>query len=164
MNSDFEAFTSESDYVSSVTLVFIGQDLDPELITDAIGILPSQSWKRGETKIFRSGRKHVYSWGGWKLFQSDATLHVPLHKQFEYWVSLLAEKADRLRKLREMNYPAVLDCYISIDEVATETFTAELLAKIASIGVGIELNCFASNAQGNAASGKSGGKGLGPST
>jgi hypothetical protein len=136
--------TATKDYVSSVTLVITGLDLEPEQVTKILEMPPTRSWKRGQEKVFRSGRTHVYPWGGWKLFQSDETMKMPLEKQLEYWASLLAPKTASLRQLRGMDCAAVLDCYLSISETASVPVSAELLEKIAGCGVEIELNCFAS--------------------
>lgn len=138
---------SRKDYGSSITLIITGDDLDPERVTEILQLSPSQSWKRGEKKVFRSGRKFVYPWGGWKLFQKENTNEEGLEKQFEWWVDALASKSIQIRQLEEMQCFAVLDCYIAVPDAATAQLSPELLSKIARIGVGIELNFFADRSE-----------------
>ena len=64
----------DREYLGKVNLIIIGDDLDPDSVSNKLSLTPSQSWRKGERQelILRDGTKRVFksrhSWGGWKLF------------------------------------------------------------------------------------------------
>src|SRR5207253_1126302 len=41
---------AEDQHHCSTTLIVVGEDLDPDQVTEALGMEPDQSWRRGERK------------------------------------------------------------------------------------------------------------------
>jgi hypothetical protein len=44
--------TTAPENCSSATLIITGIDLDPDVITEALDLTPTQTWRRGEQKRF----------------------------------------------------------------------------------------------------------------
>ena len=59
---------SEADYVISVALYLHGFDLNPDAVSEALGIRPDRSWHRGERQHGKkTGRVYVRKAGLWVL-------------------------------------------------------------------------------------------------
>ncbi len=122
-------------YISSVTLVITGENLDPDVVTENLSLAPSQSWRRGEKRIFQSGRVHVYPHGGWKLFAQEQDNPLTLELQLQAWAILLSPKAEEIKALAGSGVSVVLDCYLSTANAASIRIDAKLLAALGSLGV-----------------------------
>jgi len=130
------------DYTSSVTLVITGENLDPDVVTEKLSLIASQSWRRGETKEFPSGRKHIYPHGGWKLFAHEQEISLPIELQFQAWTARLAPKAEEIKALAAAGLSVVLDCYLATKNAATIQIDAKLLAALGALGVEVNFNIF----------------------
>lgn len=67
----------DREYVSSVTLLVLGEDLNPDKASAELRLEPSQSWRKdGRSIRLRDGttqlRESAHAWGGWKMFIADA--------------------------------------------------------------------------------------------
>ena len=133
---------ADEPYTCSVTLIVTGHDLNPDEITEILGAPPDQSWKRGDIKTFKSGGEFIYPWGGWKRFQPDDTLRLPLEQQVAYWLWLLKPKALGLKTITETGCVPILDCYLAFDRGASFTFRNELLQELAQCHVSLDLQCY----------------------
>ena len=86
------------EHCCSVTLIVVGDDLEPEVVTSTLGWPPDQSWRRGERKRFTrpDGTERVFDsvhdWGGWKLFTADDERGRSLQDQVAAWLERLRVK------------------------------------------------------------------------
>src|SRR5262245_13493066 len=98
-------------HYSSVILIVLGDDLDPDFVTAALCLQPDQAWRRGQTE-----GKHVYKWGGWKKFIDVGVKDASLADQLTHWLPLLQERSESLRTLRDCGYTILLDCLVGSSE------------------------------------------------
>jgi hypothetical protein len=75
------------EYISSVTLVFLGESLDPTIVSAKLGIDPHESWMTGQPK--RVG-KELHQWGGWKRNLPEGLNNATVEEQMSYWIEELA--------------------------------------------------------------------------
>jgi len=127
----------KNEYSVSTTLIILGDDLDPEFITQKIGLEPDKSWKRNEKEIIGSIiSKH--KWGGWKKFIDKDLLNLNIVEQLNYWASILKDKGKHIKKYTNLNYECYIDCFIQPnDGLATILLDHELIAKLENIGLSI---------------------------
>jgi len=71
----------------SLFLVVLARDLDPQQVSDVLGLRASQWWRRGEKKTYNSDRRkrppltRVHEWSGWKhYFESPKTERTLIRK------------------------------------------------------------------------------------
>ena len=88
-------------------LVILGYDLNPDEVTQALDIVPSQAWHKGENhkRTRPNGTIEVYDtvypWGGWKLWLLGELREMPLKSQIEHWLQLLNERSVEIKRLKE---------------------------------------------------------------
>lgn len=81
---------------SYVYFAFSGDEFDPEIVTQAIGIEPSQTQKKGEKGSYIKASKFSY----WKL-QSNMVDNIFLENLILDLVSILYEKIDEINGVKE---------------------------------------------------------------
>jgi hypothetical protein len=52
---------------SVATLRVFGDDLIPESVSALLGATPTDSYRKGEVKLLRSGKELIYKTGMWRL-------------------------------------------------------------------------------------------------
>ncbi len=131
------------EHCCSVTLIVVGDGLEPEVVTSALGWHPDQSWRRGERKRFKrsDGTERVfdsvYDWGGWKLFAADDERERSLQDQVAAWLERLRAKGSALRGLCDRGWEVELDCFAATSECLN--LSAIVLGELAELGVGLAL-------------------------
>ena len=118
--------------------------MEPNTITRLLSLSPSQSWVRGEKRVFPNGREHTYQWGGWKLFEDTSKSDLSLEDQISSWSDVLSKLPEQIQKIRALKCNLVLDCYLEINEVASPVLDSELLAALGGLGIKVAFNIFAS--------------------
>ncbi|MHB1559981.1 MAG: DUF4279 domain-containing protein [Isosphaeraceae bacterium] len=133
----------------SVTLIVVGEDLDPDIVTEALGLPAHQSWRRGERKSFarRDGSVRyfdsIHEVGGWKHFLPDPYReNRPLHEQFDLWLARLRANAEAIRALKARGWEVELDCYYAAGSDVLVLGNSEL-RELAELGVGLALTLAA---------------------
>ncbi|WP_088260402.1 DUF4279 domain-containing protein [Fimbriiglobus ruber] len=127
----------------SVTLIVVGDDLEPEDVTSALGWNPDHSWRRGEHKRFKrpDGTERVFDSihdrGGWKLFTADDERERSLQYQVTAWLGRLHVKGPALLGLRGRGWDIGLNCFAATSECLDLPVTA--LGELVSMGVGLSL-------------------------
>jgi hypothetical protein len=128
----------------SVTLIVVGEDLDPDEVTAILGLEASQSWRRGERKSFvRADGSVLYSdsiheRGGWKHFLPDRYReNRPLSEQLFLWLARLRRHVDAVKRLTERGWKVELDCFAIGNEVLV--LDNSDLREIAELGVDLAL-------------------------
>ena len=130
-------------------LIIIGDDLEPEKVTSALGWSPNQAWRRGEHKRFtrRDGIVRtfdsIHEWGGWKLFSSDEECELSLDKQFDAWMARLQTKNQELRSLHDLGWQIKLDFFVATSEYLD--LPAASLSLLATLGVELNLTISVSH-------------------
>ena len=94
-------------YMPSLFLQVLGNDLDPERVSKAMGLRPSQSWRRGDRKGFvsRDGKNHWFrskhKWGGWKVFFQSPKTESALIQKMTAVAKRLSKRKAKLCALAE---------------------------------------------------------------
>src|SRR6266513_3837842 len=108
--------------MTSVTLIIVADNLDPEIVTRAVGAFPDHSWIRGErpsfTDAWGSTREHmsVAEQGVWKKGVPHTLLDAELSDQLSYWATFLAGRVPALSQLVSNGYDIEINCYFSSSE------------------------------------------------
>jgi hypothetical protein len=114
MNDETEELEAD---VYSATLMILGDELNPQDVTDQLGIEPSQSWRKGEHKSFTNNdetiryldSKHEYS--GWKCFLPGEQEHLELSEQLNWWCNFLRGKEAVMLSLEEKGCWLEMNCF-----------------------------------------------------
>ena len=135
--------TIRDEHCCSVTLLVVGDDLQPEVVTSTLGWPPNQSWRRGERKRFKrpDGTERVFDsvheWGGWKLFVADDERGRSLQEQVVAWLERLRVKGQALRCLHDRGWEIELDCFAATSECLD--LPVSVLGELVGLGVGLAL-------------------------
>ena len=121
----------DREYSSHVTLMILGDNLDPAAISTLLRLRPNQSWKRGD-----SGKL----WGGWKKCLPQSMHHWPLDRQLRYWARTLRDRASTFAAISSDSNLCALDCYIGSAATASIKFPIELQTSLAGLGLELRLS------------------------
>jgi hypothetical protein len=141
----------DREYLGKVNLIIIGDDFDPDSVSNELSLRPSQSWRKGEQHelILRDGTKRVFKSrhrrGGWKLFIDPKRKHSPIEKQLKFWCDKLKSKTEAIAKLKVNGMRCALNLFILTDGTATIRIPEELQKSVASIGLDMELDIWVGN-------------------
>jgi hypothetical protein len=130
--------TKNKEYLSLVTLTFLSQDLDPDFITENLGLKPDRQWGKGDLQEPKA-LKTKSTWGEWKKAIPKRFDNKCLEDQLAYWHSELYNKKKQLLAFKKKGYCCGLDCFIITDETASLLFDKTLLKNIADLGIDIRL-------------------------
>jgi len=125
------------EYGSSVTLLILDTDLNPDLVSARLGLEPDRYWENGDV----SGN-HTYKWGGWKKFVPDEIREEYVEDQLLYWIKLLEPKAEILRSFSENLEVVTFDCFIGLDETASIIIPHTLQKSICSLGLELKFSIY----------------------
>jgi hypothetical protein len=95
---------------NTTQLVFCRDNVDPDLVTNRLGLTPSETLKLGEhakTGV-RAGSPSTV--GLWKLDLPEAGEDLTVEEQLAKWVELLQPRSAALKSLRQEGYAPYLDC------------------------------------------------------
>ncbi len=124
------------EYISRVTLIILGNDLDPAHVSRMLKLRPSKVWKRGDSQT--SGRltfDSTYSWGGWKKFLPAAQNSRSLPSQLRYWARTLRGRERIISALVDSGHRCTLDCYIGTDTTASLILPTDLQQSLSALGL-----------------------------
>ena len=85
------------------TLRIYGDDLDPAIVTERLGILSTSSQKKGETRTNSLGRQRTIKIGGWFLSSEGNVQSKDLRHHLDWLLGQILPRADALRVLQEMD-------------------------------------------------------------
>lgn len=129
------------EYLSSVTLMILHDDCDPNDITELLKIKSSDEWRKGDV-LDSSGRKRSPApWSGWKRFLPDSFYNKPIERQFKYWIKKLDDRKKSIRKLNDMGYYCTLDCFIVTRSAVSITIPCKMQRQIADLKLELRISC-----------------------
>ena len=135
------ATIDDREYVSGVTLLILGDDLDPAFVSRSLRLRPSRSWRRGEQKrVMGIAFDSQYSWGGWKKFLPPSQQHKELPGQLRYWMRTLRGRAPAFAKLASSGHYCSLDCFLTTDATASLIFPPDLQLSLSSLGLDLRIS------------------------
>jgi hypothetical protein len=122
------------------SLTLRGKDLVPQAITDAIGIHPTKSFKQGDV------RKGTKKWphGYWELTTKETVQSADLSIHLEWLVGQLEPSKTKLTEIiGQDGIDAEISCFwILPSSHESLSLSAELLIKIASLGIQLDLDFY----------------------
>jgi hypothetical protein len=140
--------STERQNVCSATLIVLGTDLDPDLVSHSLGLTPDRAWKRGERQSFvkADGTTHYfdshYERGGWKSFLVEEELQIELVKQIEYWCATLKARTQAIRQLQGLGYKVIIDCCIVSDTTEFLHIGADLQKVLGDLQVDLDVTFY----------------------
>ena len=137
---------TDQEYVSSVTLIILGEDLDPDMVSQELSLTPSKSWRKGEQMSFSrpDGSKRLFdsrhNWGGWKLFVDPKYENDLLETQLQFWCETLRDKTNAIARLKSKGMYCALSLFITTDATASIVLPETLQKSLANLGLEIDLS------------------------
>lgn len=139
----------DPEYVSHATLMILGRDLDPSVISTNLRLRPTQSWQRGDTKsVALPGANtlafaSVHEWGGWKKTLPASHATRPLPGQLHFWIRTLHGRSKVFERLSASGHHCALDCYVGTAATASMILSPDLQRELAALGLELRLSVFA---------------------
>lgn len=133
---------------TSATLMILGEDLDPDVVTKMLRMFPSRSWRSGEPPDIRTDNQKRLplnrrsEWGCWKAFRPDHLINGPLENQLQYWANTLASKNSALLHFAESGWEIVIDCYFATAQTELLELPALLLRTFGEMHVNLDIRFF----------------------
>jgi hypothetical protein len=134
--------------MSSATLIVLGDDLDPDFVSNLLGVLLDQKWRRGELKSIKRKNGSVlrfksrYKWGGWKSFLNKSEDKKELPQQIAIWCDRLLLKKNAVRKLQKLNYWIVIDCCIVSSGAESIRLDAKIHKKLSDLKIDLDITFY----------------------
>ena len=119
-------------------LVFCRENVDPELITQLLGMTPSEALKVGDTTGIAGGPETRSRMGIWKLDLAALSLAGTVEEQLALWVELLEPKAGALANLRAADYAPYIDCKAERGSLSL-CVAPETLSALGQLGVSLSI-------------------------
>ena len=126
-------------------LIILGHDLDPDKVTQILGLVPSQAWRKGENKKYTRADSTialddtVHEWGGWKLWLSDEIRKMPLEAQIDHWLRTLKEHSTEIKALKVQGNEIIIDCFLATKSHLLY-LPSELQAQFVELGADLEVS------------------------
>ena len=128
----------------SLFLMVLGDDLNPEIVSEALDLRPSQCWRRGEQKGFvsKSGKRHLFSskhkWGGWKRhYQSSRSEDALIRKMTKVANDLIPRKSE-LRALIDKGHELYLVSLVQ--DTSSIIIPPDLHALLGDLGIHVKID------------------------
>ncbi|MCK6629793.1 MAG: DUF4279 domain-containing protein [Anaerolineae bacterium] len=126
-----------------VTFRFVGDNVNPEMITSRVGLQPSAAHEKGE--IVKKHPEQVYPTGFWSL-DSSIPSDRPLGEHVEQLLSILESKTLILKGLRDIGLVPTFYCGCFITGTTTSVkIKADILQRMADIGASLEYYLYCCN-------------------
>src|SRR5690349_14749451 len=83
------------------TLVIVHLDLDPEGVTQELGLQPTRAYRRGDIRNPHGSRPYVYPRGGWQLTSEGAVQSRDVRRHIDWLLDRVDSNAGVLKQLQE---------------------------------------------------------------
>ena len=122
------------------TFILRGKQLDPNDVTERLGITPSRSFKRGD----RRGEKGKWPFGFWSLESDGQIQSTDLILHIEWLINKLEPSASQIRELvHEQALDARISCLWISPECHHELdIHPRLIRKIADLGLELSFDIY----------------------
>jgi len=144
-NNKKDDVTDASDRRLYVSFTIVGKDLIPDEITSKLGIEPSHSFKRGDTKIRGREKTEIWKHGFWSLESSNVGLPTDdLKQHFEWLLDMLEPTEDELKDIiANGSFDARVSCFwiTSNDRINVE-IEPGILVRLAKLNIRVWLDIY----------------------
>ncbi|MCA9804043.1 MAG: DUF4279 domain-containing protein [Cyanobacteria bacterium HKST-UBA02] len=117
-----------------LSLIFCHSDVDPDLISAELGIIPTSTLKKGEFEADISRESYV---GRWEL-KATTDSSLTIEEQIQEFVFHLASRKDSLKRLSSLGYRPYLSVCVLIFDQGVYLGPA-LLQNISSLSLGVSI-------------------------
>jgi hypothetical protein len=93
------------------TLVIVHPDLDPDQVTQGLGLRPTRAWRRGDIRNPHGKRPFIYPRGGWELTTEGTVQSRDVRRYIDWLLDQLDLKGRVLNQLQERGYQTVINCF-----------------------------------------------------
>jgi hypothetical protein len=119
-----------------------GDDLDPQLVTQALGLSPSESAVKGLEIVSSSGKKRVAPTGRW-ILESEGQVESTILEQHIEWLLLQLEITKIIpTDIRGVTSADILCYWESATGHGGPQFSPELLGRIAKLRLSLSLDIY----------------------
>ena len=131
----------------SLFIVVVANNLDPNQVTKAFGMRPSQCWRKGEKKSFISKGKKIitfkskHKWGGWKYHFPSPKSEIALVQKLTAVALKLRKRKTRLRSLVENDHHIFLISLLQ--KTSTVCIPPKLHYLLGNLGINLQLDFWA---------------------
>lgn len=95
-----------------VYFALIGDDFDPQLVTDKLEITPTDSWKKGDQGSY----KPILNFSKWELSTDKGKEYIMVEQLVEEIVQQLFDKIDTINELKnQYSLESVLEIVLYVD-------------------------------------------------
>ena len=128
----------------SLFLMVLGSNLEPEVVSEALGLRPSQSWRRGERKssISKSGETRLlpgkHKWGGWKRHYQNSRSEGAIVRKMTRVAKDLIPRKTKLRALVESGHEIHLVSLVQ--DTSSVLIPPELHALLGDLGIHLQID------------------------
>ena len=123
---------------NTTQLVFCRENVNPDVVSEMLGLVPSEAVKVGEAAEHLNGAWYTSHLGIWKLDLPNAGTDQTVETQIGLWVELLRPKSVGLSQLRGMGYCPYLDCKADAGSLSI-CVEPELLVSLGQLNVSLSV-------------------------
>lgn len=122
------------------TFIIRGKDLDPQVVTELLGIAPTRSFKRGDQRTENKKWPH----GFWGLTSDERVHSIDLALHIEWVINQLEPvKRDLLEIISESGIDAEISCFwIMPTNHEYLQFGSELLRRLADLSLPLNVDIY----------------------
>ena len=132
--------TEDREYLSSCTLLVIGENLIPRSVTQLLRLRPSKSWQKGDPNSLGTNTRVS---GAWKRALPQSLEAKEFHVQLGYWCRLLEGRKQAIRTLANREELCALDCLVLSENTASIILSPKLQLAVAKLGLELRLSFWA---------------------
>jgi hypothetical protein len=125
-------------------LVFCRENVDPDFVTQVLGLVPSEALKVGAPTRIWGGPEVPSQMGIWKLDLPGRDEGATIEEQLARWVDLLRPKAAALENLRSADYAPYIDCKAERGSLSL-CIDPDLLSALGQVGVSLSIWLYEGN-------------------
>ncbi|MCC6142063.1 MAG: DUF4279 domain-containing protein [Nitrospira sp.] len=130
--------SASSRVANSTQLVFCRENVNPDLVTRLLGLIPSISVKVGDLAEHENGHQYSSHLGIWKLDLPTASSDDPVEDQIGQWIELLQPRLKALCQLKELGYSPYLDCMAKTKSLSL-CIEPELLGQLSKLNISLSI-------------------------
>lgn len=121
------------------TLLIYHDALDPDLLSERLGLMPTRSQKKGDILHPHGIRPVPAPIGGWFLSTREILKSKDCRRHIDYLLEKLAGKEDVFRSLRADGYRTIMSCYwLSAHGHGGPMVAAQSLSRMGELGLDLE--------------------------
>lgn len=142
MTSDEPSNDNEEGPETYVSLCLYGDDLDPGVISETLGLTPSSAARKGETRVSPRGKTHRAPTGRW-ILESDGQVASACTEEHLAWLLDRIEAAGvRPARLPNVQRASVSCFWFSPDGQRGPEFSVEVLRRLVAAELPLELHFY----------------------